>query len=193
MATGLLLLAGRLLAQADPAIRSPFMPPSSGVPAAKAVEAPSPFELHGVVFMPEGVRVSIFNGKSTAWVWLNESGRDFVVRSHRTVDTNEQVTIEHGGRSYDLVLKSPKVRSAAVIQPAAVRVAAPVPMPSGQLPVATSRPGPSPTLAPDQVRKLEEAIAEARRKREQRQSGGNVPQGTPGTRPANNQPAPRQR
>jgi len=92
---------------------SPFLP-ASAAPAAATTEGP--IEFHGILATADGERFSIYSPstKSATWVGLNEKGKPFVVRSHQTVNSNDQITVDYQGRSMVLALKAPKIASQAI-------------------------------------------------------------------------------
>jgi len=92
---------------------SPFLP-AGAAPAAATTEGP--IEFHGILATADGERFSIYSPstKSATWVGLNEKGKPFVVRSHQTVNSNDQITVDYQGRSMVLALKAPKIASQAI-------------------------------------------------------------------------------
>ncbi|MES1166863.1 MAG: hypothetical protein ABUL68_02575, partial [Pseudomonadota bacterium] len=110
---GLVLAAAGGLRGAALDMGSPFLP-SSGVPAAAAPTTSAPIELHGYMVTPEGEAFSIYDPskKSAAWVRVNETGYPFVVRSHKTVNSTDQITVDYQGSTLTLALKQSKIASA---------------------------------------------------------------------------------
>jgi hypothetical protein len=112
--SGLLLAAAGSLRAAPLEIGSPFLP-SSGAPSTTALTAGAPIELHGYMVTPAGEAFSIYDPskKSAAWVKVNETGYPFVVRSHKIVNSNDQITVDYQGSTLTLALKQSKIASAA--------------------------------------------------------------------------------
>jgi hypothetical protein len=110
---GLMLAAAGGMHGAALDLGSPFLP-SSGV-AAAAPTASAPIELHGYMVTPAGEAFSIYDPskKSAAWVKVNETGYPFVVRSHKTVNSTDEVTVDYQGSTLTLALKPSKIASAA--------------------------------------------------------------------------------
>jgi len=110
---GLMLAAAGGMRGAALDMGSPFLP-SSGV-AAVAPTTSAPIELHGYMVTPEGEAFSIYDPskKSAAWVKVNETGYPFVVRSHKTVNSTDQITVDYQGSTLTLALKQSKIASAA--------------------------------------------------------------------------------
>jgi len=94
-------------------IGSPFLP--AGAQSTAAVTAGAPIELHGYMVTPAGEAFSIYDPakKSASWVTVNETGYPFVVRSHKVVNSTDQVTVDYQGSTLTLALKQPKIASAA--------------------------------------------------------------------------------
>lgn len=100
------------------------------------------------------------SAKRSAWVKLNESGRDFVVRNYQVVNRVDTVTVEYQGRSLSLSLVAAKTGKAA---PVSMVAPGPVPVPGQPQPTAVLNPTPA-----DESRRLEEFRAEIARRRAQR-------------------------
>jgi|GEM_PF-1262209 len=166
---GVCLLPGLILplrAATDSAESSPFLPPA--VAGAPAMATPgAPIELRGVMTTPEGLLFSIYDPtkKSAAWLGLNETGHNYVVRQHQLVGGNDQVTVDYMGSSLTLSLKAAKI---ALGQPTNF-------FPPG----GGSQPNPSltqsvvlnPTPA-DQAARLQAVAEEVQRRRALRQQRG---------------------
>ncbi len=157
-------------ARADLAVASPFLPANAQAAGAAAGPA-GPIELRGVMPMPEGVAYCIYDvaKKKAAWVGLNESGHDFVVR---TADpANDSVTVDYQGRPLKLTLKSSKVASSG----AAVAAA-----PSAIASTVVVNPSPA-----DEQKRLDAVAQEVRRRRLEREKAmQEAPPGlTPGGAP----------
>lgn len=143
-------------AEPDLAAGSPFLPPR-GAAAAVAAPEPTTLELKGIIRESDGtLKFAIHNTakKNSVWVKANETGHGFVVKSHRGTGSQQQVTIEHQGRTLALEMKTPKIASA------------------GNVPMAGSMPVPQPTMqnaaAPtsaEEARRLENVAAEVARRR----------------------------
>lgn len=184
--TALLLLSAGLALPAHAAStlagQSPFLPPATATDTA----APTPdatLELRGIMAVGDSYKFSIYDStkRMSAWLGLEEAGREFVVRSYD--ETRDTVTVDHQGRTLTLALKTAKVASApAMAQPAANFVPPPpAPQPIGG-PVVLN-----PTPA-DEQRRLEAIAAEVNRRRMIRQQAlqasraaaqGNPPAPTP--------------
>lgn len=150
---------------------SPFMP--VGAAAGPATEN-SPVEFRGMVKSEEGLLFGLFDPvkRRSAWVKLNEAGRDFLVRSFD--ETSETAVVEYQGRSLTVVMKSPKIES----------------VPVGRMPVVAGAVGPNQGPPPatvnaasqaEEARRLELVTAEVRRRRAARQA---ATQGQPAPAPA---------
>ena len=151
---------------------------TSAAPAAAPTEN-APLELRGIVATTAGYMYGIFDPSKrlSSWVRMNDSGSDFVVRSHD--EKNETITVEYQGRTLTLGLKAAKVESLGP---------APNPMMQANLPRPANAPvamNPSPA---DEARRLEGVAAEVRRRRMLRQQAaqqaaqnqqGPVPQPVP--------------
>src|SRR4051812_16544487 len=83
-------------AEAGPVTSSPFLPAAAGNATTGPVADAAPLELHGIIVTTEGPRFSIFNRarKSATWVYLNEPGPEFTVRTYKEVGGTDQVTVE---------------------------------------------------------------------------------------------------
>jgi hypothetical protein len=139
---------------------SPFLPPSSSATAATPDTA---IELRGITVNGNTALFSIYDSAhhTSAWLHLNETGREFVVRSYDA--TRDSVTVDFQGRTLTLALHTAKVASAPVVplQPVG-RPAIGGPQPIGG-PVVLN-----PTPA-DEQRRLEAIAAEVNRRRMLRQ------------------------
>lgn len=163
LAAGSLLVLGLRAAAADDPLNvaNPFMPPASaGGGAAAKPTADTPIELRGVMQAGDATMFSIYDPsrKTSTWVRLGETGRDFVVR--RYDDRNDTVNVDYQGRTVTLALRTAKVASSP--GNVAPLVAAPPPPPAGN-PVVLN---PSPA---DEQRRLEAIAAEVNRRRQLRQ------------------------
>jgi hypothetical protein len=155
-----LALGSRQAAADDPlSVANPFMPPASagGGPAAKPT-ADTPIELRGIMQAGDATMFSIYDPsrKTSTWVKLGETGRDFIVR--RYDDKSDTVNVDYQGRTVTLALRTAKVASSGNSVP----VAAPPPPTVGN-PVVLN---PSPA---DEQRRLEAIAAEVNRRRQLRQ------------------------
>ncbi len=157
---------------------SPFLPPETTSEAAPTPDAP--IELRGIMTAGDSVMFSIYDTatRSSTWVRLNQTGSGFIVRSYD--ESRDTITVDHGGRTITLALKTAKVASAPVAAPQPVVVAPNVPQPVTG-PVVLN-----PTPA-DEQRRLEAIAAEVNRRRQlrqqalqaSRQAAGQPPQGLP--------------
>jgi hypothetical protein len=135
---------------------SPFMPPAAAS-AATAVTPDSPLELRGIMADGGAYMFSIYDSarKASTWARLNESGREFVIKSHD--EARDIITVEQNGRQLTLALKVAKVASAPA--------GAPRPVAGPNLPAPVGGPvvlNPTPA---DEQRRLEAVAAEVRRRR----------------------------
>ena len=156
-----LALGSRMAGADDPlSVANPFMPPAAaaGGPAAKPT-ADTPIELRGIMQAGDATMFSIYDPsrKTSTWVKLGETGRDFIVR--RYDDKNDTVNVDYQGRTVTLALRTAKVASSPGN---AVPMVAPPPPPVGN-PVVLN---PSPA---DEQRRLEAIAAEVNRRRQLRQ------------------------
>ena len=120
--TGLLFSLGLLLSGSQTfatgvtlAATSPFLAEPNGE-TATTTSAVAPIELRGIMTAPQGTLFAIYeSGKkfSSTWVGLNEVGFGFVVRSHRIVAGEDQVTVDYQGRTMVLTLKTAKIAASA--------------------------------------------------------------------------------
>jgi hypothetical protein len=155
-----LMPAGAL--RADLASSSPFLP--AGVTGAAAGAGPAePVELRGIMSLPEGMAYCIYDAakKTSAWVGLNETGNEFVVKS--ADPANDSVTVTVQGRDIRLALKASKVVSAG-----AGNAGSPVPPGPGGGPGLTNAVSINPTPG-DEQRRLDAVAAEVRRRRQERE------------------------
>jgi hypothetical protein len=85
---------------------SPFLPPGT---AATAAADSGPLELRSIVRLGDTYEFSIYDTakKQSTWVKLNETGNEFVVKSH-DVD-RESITIEQNSRTLTLALQQSKI------------------------------------------------------------------------------------
>src|ERR1017187_932294 len=155
--------------RADLAPSSPFLPLNSAAAGAQAGPA-GPVELRGIMSTSGGVAYCIYDTakKVSAWVGLNETGNDFVVKA--ADPGNDSVTVDFQGRSLRLVLRTAKIASAG-----AGGGPAPAPMiPGASAPVVLN-----PTPA-DEQRRLDAVSQEVRRRRLERERAVQAAQeGTP--------------
>jgi hypothetical protein len=163
-------------AMVDISYDSPFLPASG--PSSSSGQAPSVLEYHGVVTM-EGetyFNVQDMAAKKSAWVKLNQPGRDYVVKNRDLSGGDDSITVEYQGRS----LRLPFIKSKTGKAPSPVLALA-----AAQAAVA-ARPGPPPDgpISPvilnptsaDEQRRLEDFRAEVLRRRSLRQQSQQVPQ-----------------
>lgn len=94
---------------------SPFLP--AGAASNAAVTTGAPIELHGYMMTPEGEKFSIYDPakKSATWVKVNETGYPFVVRSYKSENSTDQVTVDYQGSTLTLALKQSKIASATQV------------------------------------------------------------------------------
>jgi hypothetical protein len=179
---GLFFAAGSVFA-ADPSNQNPFAPASG--PVVTAPTESSPLELRGIVSSNNGQTVfGVFDPvkRQSSWVRLDETGQDFVVRSHDPA--RGTVRIEYQGRVIELQLKEAKIETAAAPPPMPVAMQQP-PRP-GNMPapqVATS------ANSAEEAKRLEGVAQEVRRRRMMRaQAGQQQPQPPPQQPQAQPQP-----
>jgi len=104
----LALGAGRAAAADALAPSSPFLPPAAaGAPAEN-----TPLELRGILVDQGGYLFSIYDPVRHTGTWsrLNETGHDFVVRTHDA--GRDEVTVDYQGRVLTLPLHAAKVAAA---------------------------------------------------------------------------------
>ena len=170
LAAACLGLAGGL--RADLAQASPFLPPNSAASASGKAGGPSgPVELRCIMSTGHGTECCIYDTtrKSSAWVAVDETGNDFVVKSIDPV--GESATVQYQGRSMKLVLRASKIASAGTAQ------AAPPANPA----FASGQPGvPSPA---DEQKRLDAVAAEVRRRRLEREKASQGGSGAPAAAP----------
>jgi hypothetical protein len=155
--------------RADLAAASPFLP--SNMAGTAAAGGPTePVELRGIMSTPQGTAYCIYDTakKTSAWVGLNESGNDFVVKS--ADPASDAVTVALQGRDIKLVLRTSKVSSAgsgsAFPPPGNPALASSV--------VVNPTPG-------DEQRRLDAVASEVRRRRQEREKAAqNLQNGAPG-------------
>lgn len=174
----LALLAGLVLAAAargaDPALApsSPFAPPDGSSAVASAEN--QPLELRGILADGGGYRFSVYDPakKSGQWVRLNESGREFTVKTHDVA--RDMVTLDYQGRMLTLTLHSAKVVGVAVAEPTSG------PRAGSSMPGAGPQPKPS---TPEDAVRFNRAVEEINRRRALREKGVNP---SPGPMPMPN-------
>jgi hypothetical protein len=169
-------MAAAVPARAELAQSSPFLPANAA--AAGAAAGPSgPVELRGVMSTPDGAAFCIYDTakKKDAWVGLNESGHDFVVKS--ADPSSDTVTVDYQGRSMKLTLRAAKVTSAGS---AAAATGVPPVNPAMAVPNVVLNPTPA-----DEQRRLDAVAQEVRRRRMERErasqdvQNGQVPANPP--------------
>ena len=178
-AAAVVALGGLASATGASSTPSPFLPPEGGNEAAPTQDAP--IELRGIMTVGDSVMFSIYDTatRTSSWTRLNQTGRDFVVRSYD--QARDTVTVDHNGRSVTLALKTAKVASAPVAAPQPV-VAQPGAVPQPVTGPVVLNPTPA-----DEQRRLEAIAAEVNRRRQlrqqalqaSRQAAGQPPQGLP--------------
>jgi hypothetical protein len=154
--------------RADLAASSPFLP--ANMAGTAGAGGPSePVELRGIMSTSQGTAYCIYDTakKTSAWVGLNETGNDFVVKSADAM--NDAVTVTVQGRDIRLVLRAAKVASSGAASagpPASPALASSV--------VVNPTPG-------DEQKRLDAVAAEVRRRRQEREKAAQAPQnGAPG-------------
>ena len=159
-----LLLAGWGSSQAQD-VRSPFMPKTEKPAEVQAVEDVQ-LQFVGVFGFGKLKRFCIFDVASgrSEWQTVGEVGDDFTIQSYDA--GNKSVTVDHGGRSLQLVLTAADVAKSAAARPAAVAGT------PGTGLVETVRVNPTPA---DERRRLEAVAAEVRRRRALRQAAAKNP------------------
>ena len=180
----LLLAAGVALsvsgAWAQLATHSPFLP-VPGSAAAASTEA-SLIELRGVMALGNVVQYYIYDtakGKGT-WVKPEEQGNGFVIKGQNS--TKESVTVEQGGRTFNLPMREAKVASSGqAVMPL------PVPAAPGGPNLVTQSVVLSPTPA-DEQKRLDDVAAEVRRRRALRDAQGPAQPSAQAPAPAPNAP-----
>jgi hypothetical protein len=158
------LMAFALAAAAVPlpaqlASSSPFLPAAAaGAPVATEGAA---IELRGVMETGDGLSFCIFDParKVSVWSRVNEKDHDFLVKAYDPA--SETLTVEHGGRTLRLVMRTVKVASSG-------QAVAPLPLPAPGMPPAQNAVTQSVVLQPtpaDEQRRLDAVAAEVRRRR----------------------------
>lgn len=154
----LLVVAAR--AQDPLSVGNPFLPAASaaGGPGPKPT-ADTPIELRGIMQAGDTTMFSIYDPshRSSTWLKLGETGRDFIVRRYDA--KSDTVSVDFQGRTVTLALKTAKVSPAANVGPAVAAAAPPPPASPAVL-------NPSPA---DEQRRLEAIAAEVNRRRQLRQ------------------------
>jgi hypothetical protein len=185
---GLAVAAGLALTGVLRAVELPSMSPFLPVGAAPAAQVVAPdagaLELRGVIPTPFGPLFSIYNTtrRKSTLVGLNETGTwgsgvggTFVVRSHRQIGDQDQVTIEFQGRSSTVVSKKSRVGVVA-------RGGTNLPTPPGGAPATVTQ---SVTLNPtpeSEARRLQDTVDEINRRRTLRAQGGDAAPAAPAAR-----------
>jgi hypothetical protein len=152
-------LLGSVVARAQLAASSPFLPATAS--GATAVSEGAPIELRGIMETGSGRSFCIFDPakKVSTWVLLNEKDHDFVVKAYDPA--NETVTVNHGGRVLTLAMRAVKVASSGQAE-------SPAPLPTPSMPAVSTPVTQSVVVNPtpaDEARRLEAVSAEVRRRR----------------------------
>lgn len=165
-----LMLSGQIRAQLSAS--SPFLPAAGAVSSAPTEGAS--LELRGIMAFGAGMRFCIYDTvrKTSAWVGLNESGYEYVVKTQDL--SRDTVTVDQGGRQLTLALRDTKVASSG-------QAAAPMSMPGIIGPNPITQPvvlNPTPA---DEQQRLDAVQTEVRRRRALReqasvQAGSQPPQ-----------------
>ena len=139
--------------------QSPFLPPA-GQAVAIPVTENAPIELRGIMATGGKYIYGLFDPsrQKATWVKENETGHDFVVKSHDVA--NSAVVVEYQGRTLNLALKVPKIDGAPMVQ---APVAGPQAPRSPQAAMIRATPA-------DEAKRLETVAAEVRRRRALRQA-----------------------
>lgn len=154
---------------------SPFAPPQTE--SAQQAQEASALEFRGFMQVGGQTFFNIVNSatKKSNWVQLNQSSFDFVVKGMEVTGDQEFVLVEHGGRVQRLALARPKTQKSAVS-------AIPGTGGGGKAQVAAAAQGPiSPVVLnpspADEARRMEDFVAEVRRRRllRQQQPAGPTP------------------
>ena len=172
------LVAAALPLPAQLASSSPFLPAAAA--GAQVATEGAPIELRGVMETGAGLSFCIFDParKVSVWSRVNEKDHDFLIKGYDPA--SETLTVEHGGRSLRLVMRTVKVASSG-------QAAAPLPLPAPGMPgpnaIAQSVVlNPSPA---DEQRRLDAVAAEVRRRRALREQASiQAAQGVAETPPA---------
>jgi hypothetical protein len=146
---------------------SPFLPPQS------AQNAPTPnaqLEYRGIMQMGDVQQYRVVDTTRKVGTWLKVGERDanldLVIKQHDA--TNESVTVERGGQTLTLPIKSAKIISSGNAM-ALMPPPAPMPPPGSNVsPAVISTVVPNPTPA-DEQRRLEAVAAEVARRRAMRE------------------------
>jgi hypothetical protein len=172
---GKTVLLACLVAGSAPSVRaevtldSPFLPASG---AQTSAQEGMLLEFRGIMAMngEEFFNLVDPSTKKGAWLKLNQTGRDFVVRGHEVSGQIDNVIVDFQGRTIRLSLLRPKTAKAPATAPAAAAAAASAP----QGPISPVVLNPTPA---DEARRLESFRAEVLRRRLQRQQAAQ--QGAP--------------
>ena len=188
-------LAGVVVAEAQIAAKSPFMPPQAAATTGPTPGAP--LEYRGYLETSEGTLFRIYDPskKASTWVKVNEPNADFGVTAKKYDEAQKTLTIEFQGKTLTLAERESKVVSSGA---AAAAVPPPVvaPAQTNVAPAVTQAVVLNPTPA-DEQRRLDAVAAEVARRRALREQAtqqlnqGVTPQvGVPGViAPAPAQPA----
>lgn len=181
LATALLLPGLALPARAQST--SPFLPPAAVNAPTVATAADTALELRGIMAAGDQQMFSIYDAakKMSSWTRLNDTSRDFVVRTFDAA--RDTVTVDYQGRTLTLTLHTAKVISAPNVAP---QVAAATPPGAAPQPIG----GPvvlNPTPA-DEQRRLEAIAAEVNRRRMIRQQAIQANRAAAGQPPPPGQP-----
>ena len=157
---------------------SPFLPPQG---AANAPTQNAPLTYAGSMEDNGVQQYRIVDPQRKIGTWLKVGERDanldVALKSHDA--DHETVTIDHGGQTLTLELKTPKVISSGMMP----RVATPMPTaPVNMSPAVLQTVVPKPTPA-DEQRRLEAVAAEVARRRALREQAAQQAQGLPPTQP----------
>jgi hypothetical protein len=148
--------------------RSPFAPPGSKNAEPENV-APSQLEFRGIAADDNGTLFSVYDLAANRGYWVREGGEGAItVKTFNTADN--QLVVEHGGRTLALSLKR------ASIQAGAAPAIAAIPTPGNASPGSNNRTTANPAA---DAQRLEAVAAEVRRRRALRNAAQTTAPATP--------------
>lgn len=176
LALSLLLVGAGTGLRAEVSTVSPFLPPGGAPTGGQEGGA---LEFRGVMVANGESYFNILDtsSKKSAWVSINQGGRDYVVRSYDISSQTDAVVVDYQGRQIKLVLVKPKTGKAAGA-PIAPQAGAMGPRPMGpnqQGPVSPVVLNPTPA---DEAKRLEDFRNEVLRRRLQRQQDADQKSGS---------------
>ncbi|MBL9189595.1 MAG: hypothetical protein JNK23_19095 [Opitutaceae bacterium] len=189
------LLGGGVVAHAQLASKSPFMPAQAGGAAAPAANAPIEYRGYLEIGGVRQFRLYDPEKKASVWVQLNERNTDLGVLAKEHDADAGTLTVEHRGTVHRLPIRVGKILAGSAPPPPM-----PATLPSNVAPAVVQSVVVNPTPA-DEQRRLESVAAEVARRRALReqatqtvnQAQSQTMNATPPAAPAPPQPAPQPR